>query len=268
MDRYASAQSEALHGRTVYSGRAIMPPSLTVFSLPCAGASAVTYLRWRRRLPAWVQIEPVELPGRGGRLHESTEEGFDALAARLCDELENDPPQRYALYGHSMGALLAYRIAHCLRMRKRQMPLALLVSACAAPSQQDWRRYANRDSAALLVTELRKQNGTPEEVFENPELLSMTLSLLRSDFRVCASFRYEASAPLSIPIHAFGGRADEILPSRLEAWRYESTAEFSLNWFDGGHFFIRQQEEVFLSTLVQRLAGETVEISDAALTSA
>jgi surfactin synthase thioesterase subunit len=245
-----------------------MRPSMTVFCLPCAGASAVTYLRWRRRLPAWVQIQPVELPGRGGRLHESTKEAFETLAAGLCDELEHNLPQRYALYGHSMGALLAYRLAHCLRTRNRPTPEALLVSACAAPSQQDWTRYADRDSAALLVAELRKQNGTPEEVFENPELLSMTLSLLRSDFRVCASFRYQGSAPLSIPIHAFGGRADEIPPANLEAWRGESAREFSLDWFDSGHFFIRQEEESFLSTLVQRLAGETVEISDAALISA
>jgi surfactin synthase thioesterase subunit len=241
---------------------------MTVFCLPCAGASAVKYLRWRRRLPSWVQIQPVELPGRGGRLHESTEEVFEALAVRVCDELENNLPQRYAFYGHSMGALLAYRIAHFLRIRNRPMPRALLVSACAAPAQQDWRRYANRDSPALLIADLRKQNGTPEEVFEDPELLSMTLSLLRSDFRVCASFRYETSAPLSLPIHAFGGRADEILASKLEAWRYESSDEFSLDWFDGGHFFIQQQEDAFLSTLVQRLAGDTAELSGAALTSA
>jgi surfactin synthase thioesterase subunit len=245
-----------------------MPASTTVFCLPCAGASAVKYLRWRRRLPAWIHIQPVELPGRGVRLHEPTQKVFEALAAGLCDELENNLPQSYAFYGHSMGALLAYRIAHFLRMRNRLMPRALLVSACAAPTQQDWRRYANKNSRALLIADLRKQNGTPEEVFEDPELLSMTLSLLRSDFRVCASFRYEMSAPLSIPIHAFGGRADEILPSRLEAWRCESSDEFSLDWFDGGHFFIRQQEDAFLSTLAQRLAGDTVELSVAAVTAA
>jgi surfactin synthase thioesterase subunit len=228
----------------------------------------VKYLRWRRRLPAWIHIQPVELPGRGGRLHEPTQEVFEALAAGLCDELENNLPPRYAFYGHSMGALLAYRIAHFLRMRNRPMPRALLVSACAAPTQQDWRRYANKNSRALLIADLRKQNGTPEEVFEDPELLSMTLTLLRSDFRVCASFRHETSAPLSIPIHAFGGRTDEIFPSKLEAWRYESSDEFSLDWFDGGHFFIRQQEDAFLSTLVQRLAGDTVELSIAAVTAA
>ncbi|MDQ3186796.1 MAG: alpha/beta fold hydrolase [Pseudomonadota bacterium] len=245
-----------------------MPAPLTLFSLPCAGASAAMYLRWRRRLPSWVQMQPLELPGRGGRLHEATEKTFEALAASLCDELGTYPPKRYALFGHSMGGLLAYRIAHCLRTRMRSLPAALLISGCAAPSQQDWKRYADKEGDAALIADLRKQNGTPQEVFENPELLSMTLSLLAADYRICASFRYEELPPLPIPIHVFGGRTDEIHKSRLEEWRFESAVDFSLDWFDGDHFFLRQQEEEFLPILVQRLAGDPVEVPSAAFASA
>jgi surfactin synthase thioesterase subunit len=245
-----------------------MPAPLTLFSLPCAGASAAMYLRWRRRLPSWVQMQPLELPGRGGRLQEATEKTFEALAASLCDELGTYPPQRYALFGHSMGGLLAYRIAQGLRTRMRSLPVALLISGCAAPSQQDWKRYADKEGDAALIADLRKQNGTPEEVFENPELLSITLSLLAADYRICASFRYEELPPLPIPIHVFGGRTDEIHKSKLEEWRSESAVDFSLDWFDGDHFFLRQHEEAFLPVLVQRLAGNTVEVPDAAFASA
>ena len=240
-----------------------MPEPLTLFSLPCAGASAVMYLRWRRRLPSWVQVNPVELPGRGGRLHEAARENFDALAADLCDELGKrlpERPHRYALFGHSMGALLAYRIAHCLRSRGQSLPVALLVSACVAPSQQDWRRYADKKTDLALIAELRRQDGTPEEVFGNPELLSMTLSLLGADYRSCASFRYQELSPLPLPIHVFGGRADEIQASRLETWQKEGVGNFSLDWFEGGHFFIRQNEDAFLSALASRLAGNAGEL--------
>ncbi len=153
----------------------------------------------------------------------------------------------------------------------RPLPVALLVSACAAPSQQDWRRYANKDSDVSLIAELRKLAGTPEEVLGNPELLSMTLGLLGADYRICASFRYQKLPPLPLPIHIFGGRADEIHVFRLEAWQLESTANFSLDWFDGGHFFFRQHEETFLSALAQRLAGDSIKLLDvphAALASA
>ena len=112
-----------------------MPAPLTLFSLPCAGASAVMYLRWRNRLPSWLQVVPVELPGRGRRLHEAPERNLDALAALLCDELGPQLPERYAICGHSMGGLLAYRIAQRLYAERRPLPVALLVSACAARSR-------------------------------------------------------------------------------------------------------------------------------------
>jgi surfactin synthase thioesterase subunit len=194
-------------------------------------------------------------------LHEPAEKTFHSLAAGLCDELEINVSQRYALFGHSMGGLLAYEIAHCLRKRKQPLPVALLMSGCAAPSRQDWKRYAGKETDVELIAELRRQNGTPEEVFENPELLSMTLELLRTDYNICASFRYCELPPLPIPVHVFGGNADEIHPSDLEAWRYESTVGFSLDYFEGGHFFIRQDEEKFLCSLVRRLAEENLPVS-------
>ena len=236
-----------------------MAAPLTLFCLPCAGASAVMYLRWRRRLPSWIQVKPMELPGRGERLSEAPVESLGALAASLCDGLGPHLPRQYALFGHSMGALLAYQIAHCLHARRQRLPMALLVSACAAPSRQDWKRYADKDSDASLIADLRQQDGTPAEVFQNPELLSMTLDLLRADYRVCASFRHQELQPLPLPVHAFGGHADEIPMGRLEAWRLESSASFTLDGFEGGHFFLRQQEEAFLSALVHRLAGDSAE---------
>ena len=239
-----------------------MPAPLTLFSLPCAGASSVMYLRWRKRLPSWIQVVPVELPGRGRRLHEAPERNLDALAALLCDELGPQLPERYAIFGHSMGALLAYRIAHGLRTGSAPLPVALAVSACVAPSLQDWKRYADKTTQASLVAELRKQNGTPEEVFESPELLAMTLGLLGADYRACASFRYQRLLPLPLPIHVFGGREDEIHSDKLEAWREESTVGTSVDWLDGGHFFLRRNEDAFLSVLVKRLAERRTKLSN------
>ena len=238
----------------------LMKP-ITLFCLPCAGARATMYLRWKRLLPSWITVKPIELPGRGSRVNELPKESYTALTESLCNELASSLPERYVLFGHSMGALLAYGIAQSLYARKLPLPAALLVSGCAAPSRQDSGRYHKMQSEAALIADLSKQGGTPEEVFNNPELLAITLDLLRLDYRVCGSFQYTQLLPLPIPIHSFGGRADEIDAAKLNAWRLESARGFTLDWFDGGHFFLRQSEEWFMFALEKRVLESQMEAS-------
>ncbi|MCI0592386.1 surfactin synthase thioesterase subunit [Chromohalobacter marismortui] len=238
---------------------------LTLFCLPCAGASATMYLRWKARLPGWIDVQPVELPGRGTRLAEPCVEDFERLASRLCDELRGHGRlESYALFGHSMGALLAYGMTQRLRAAGAPLPRALLASGSPAPARRDTQGLPGKHDDAALIADLRRQDGTPEEVFANPELLRITLDTLGADYRVCESFGYRESAPLNIPVHVLAGRGDAIEPACMAAWRQETDVAFSLDWFDGGHFFIRQQERQVLSALERILSGQRVEVPDAA----
>jgi surfactin synthase thioesterase subunit len=218
------------------------------------------YLRLRRRLPSWITVQPIELPGRGSRTDEPPQESYAALTESLCEELLPVLPRRYAFLGHSMGALLAYGITHSLSARKLPLPAALLVSGCAAPNHHDHERYTKMQGRAALIADLRKQGGTPEEVFNNPELLAMTLDLLAVDYLVCGSFRHVQLPPQPIPIHVFGGRADDIDAVKLNDWQLTSTRAITLDWFDGGHFFLRHSEEAFLLALVKRLTESLIEV--------
>lgn len=234
--------------------------TLTLLCLPCAGASATMYLRWRRLLPRWIEVVPVELPGRGARLGEDFVEGFEPMVALLCAEHDNALRGNFAFFGHSMGALLAWGMSRRLQAQGRPAPRALLVSGSAAPSQRDPGRFVDIDDDAALVADLRKQGGTPEELFASPELMRMTLDTLAADYRVCKSFSYPGAQalhkPLDVPLHAFAGRQDDIEPRRMQAWSSESAHPgFSLDWFDGGHFFIRQHEAQVLAAVAQRLAS-------------
>lgn len=232
-----------------------MQAPLSLLCLPCAGASATMYLRWRRLLPRWIEVVPVELPGRGTRLGEDFVEDFDALVARLCIEQDAALRGNFALFGHSMGSLLAWGIAQRLRADGRPLPRALLVSGSAAPSQRDPDRFVDMDDDEALIADLRKQGGTPAELFASPELLRMTLDTLAADYRVCRSFEHPGNAPLPVPLRAFAGRQDDVEPWRMEAWSGETASPgFTLDWFEGGHFFIRQHETPVLAVLAQRLA--------------
>ncbi|SAI74501.1 Linear gramicidin dehydrogenase LgrE [Bordetella ansorpii] len=228
--------------------------------LPCAGASATMYLRWRRLLPAWLDVVPAELPGRGSRLAEDIATDFDALVEALCTELSASLQGDYVLFGHSMGALLAYGIAVRLRAEGRALPRALVASGSPAPSRRDPSRFAGLDSDDSLIEDMRKQGGTPDEVYAHADMLRMTLDILRADYQVCRSFRARPQAPLPLPIHVFAGRADDIGLDNLLPWR-EAADACTLDWFDGGHFFVRHEEGDVLRMLERRLQVRTTQVS-------
>ena len=227
-----------------------------LLTIPCAGASATMYLRWRRHLPSSVQLVPLEPPGRGARLGQSFIERFDGLVSWLCQTWQAELRDRYVLFGHSMGALLAWGMAVHQRRTGGRMPEALLLSACAAPSQRDPDRFRGLDSDESLMADLRAQGGTSEAVFAHPDMLRMTLDTLRADYRVCDSFVHDPDeAPLALPVHVLAGRQDDISPGRLEAWRRETVAPFSITWFEGNHFFIWQEEARVLAHLRSLLSS-------------
>jgi len=211
---------------------------LTLFCFPCAGASAAGYLRWRRNLPDWLDIQPVELPGRGSRIKEPPNRDFDSLVQQLTERISCRLPECYAFFGHSLRGLLSYGCAHRLKERKFHLPLAILAACSSAPSRRsNDMRFARLGGEDKLIDELRTLNGTPHELFAHPELLSMTLDAAAADFSLCASFKYEPRPSLETRIFVFGGRSDDIEEEALAAWQVESSARATVEMFDGGSFF-------------------------------
>ena len=221
------------------------------------------YLRWQRSLPRWIRLVPIELPGRGPRMSEPFIEDFDDLVEQLCEAHERHCNGHYALYGHSMGGLIAYGMAMRWRGLARRLPDVLFASASPAPKHREPGYFANKQTDAALIDDLRKQGGTPDEVFENAEMLRITLDTLRADYRVCSGYQYRDTQSLAVPIHVFAGRRDDIEAERILAWESETCARFSVRWFDGGHFFIREHEAEILSAVTRHLVKEPAEVAHA-----
>lgn len=228
--------------------------SINLLALPCAGASATMYMRWRKNIVSTAKLLPVELPGRGMRMEEPYIKNYNEMIHRLCYEQSHHMRQEYVLFGHSMGALLAYGMTIWQRQHNKPMPKALIVSASSAPSKRDIDRFANKDNDEALIQDLITQGGTPRAVFDNAELLRMTLNTLSADYRICQSFIYSPLvSALNVPLFVLAGRRDDIEIEGVEAWRKEAENQFAIDWFDGDHFFIWKQEKEVLSCINQIL---------------
>lgn len=228
---------------------------LPLFCLPYAGAGAGMYRTWGERLAPAVDVMAVQLPGREGRFGEAAHAGMAPLVAEVADALQARSSRRYALFGHSMGALVAFELAHEMRRRGMPLPLLLVVSGHAAPHLARRRAPLHALPSEQFVEELRRLRGMPEEVLANEELMSLLLPRLRADFAVCETYVCPERPPLDCPLVAFGGRDDDcVAPAALSAWRSHTSGPFDMQQFEGGHFFVDQLGQEVTEALGTRLA--------------
>lgn len=222
---------------------------MQLFCLAHAGASAMAYARWRRRLPRWLDVCPLELPGRGARQQEPLCQDLPAMLADLMATWRSECSGPYLLWGHSLGGLLAYELAHALIAAGQNAPLALFASASRAPSlRAQAPRLAQRSDGELL-SRLAGFARLPRELLADPLFHGEMLPVLRSDFALAEGYRYQRRAPLPCALHVLGARHDSLSEEDLRAWRRETRSAFTLEWLEGDHAYLRPQEDELLSLI-------------------
>jgi len=228
-----------------------------LFCFPYAGGAASVYRPWIERLSPDVHVHPVQLPGRETRMREQAFDRIESLTASLADALVPHLDRPFALFGHSMGALIAFELARELRRRQAPAPVRLLVSGHRAPQIPRTRTTRYDLPEPELVAELRHLGGTPPEVLAHPELMQLVLPLLRADFAVVETYTHREAPPLDCPITAFGGVDDRDANEPLmDAWRAQTRGAFALHMFPGGHFFLKDTTSAVLD-LVSRDLRQT-----------
>lgn len=229
---------------------------MRLFCFPYAGGRAAEYYPWRSAFPPQIEVVPVELPGRGRRLATPPLRRLTPLLSSLLPAIERWLDKPFALFGHSMGGIISLELAHLLRETPTSGPAHLLVSGCRAPHMRDKRPPTHDLSDDAFIQYLRRLNGTPEEVFQTPELLDLLLPILRADLELYETYRYETEtrAPLACPITVYGGRQDALVnQEQLAGWRGYTTGCFTRRIFTGGHFYFRTNKTALLTNMVQRL---------------
>lgn len=231
------------------------PARLRLFCMPHAGGGAAEYQSWSASLPATVQICPILLPGRETRFSEPHYTDFDRLTEVLVRELRPHLEIPYAVFGHSMGALLAFECVRRLQKSGSPAPLWLFVSGRRAPDGAvDPEPLHTLPDAEFLDRLNRIYRGIPEELLNNPEILDVFLPTIRADVSVVESYRFEEREPLECPISAFAGETDSSVTwQQLLAWKRQTRRQFAAHIFPGGHFYPREPLLRSLSATVSKL---------------
>jgi surfactin synthase thioesterase subunit len=209
------------------------------------------YVQWARVLAEDLELFAVQLPARETRREEPPYTRFFPLIDALTDALQPWLVPPFVLFGHSMGALLAFELTRELRRRDWPLPVRLLLSGRQAPTIPDQGLPIQHLPDAEFVAQLtQRYGGIPEPILRDPDFLQLFLPTLRADFDVLASYVYRPEPPLPCPISAYCGRRDQRVRSEaLMDWRWQTTEGFETRWFEGDHFYFQTDRKPVLQAI-------------------
>lgn len=237
-------------------------PEMRLICLPHAGGGAAMFYRWADLLPPEIELLAVQLPGREARLREPPLLRMTTIVSRLATALTPLLDRPFAVFGHSMGAMIAFELARELRWREQPLPSRLFLSGRQAPNRHQAETPIHRlDDAALIREVTRRYGGVPAALLADSELLKMFLPAIRADFEVIETYRFVPEAPLACPFAIFAGRDDpQTRAENVAGWSALTSIGTVRRDFPGGHFYLSDVREAVVSAVVDdlRRAGKEV----------
>ncbi|MET8546036.1 alpha/beta fold hydrolase [Kitasatospora sp. NPDC004799] len=233
------------------------PNELPLVCLPFAGSGAGFYRAWNA-VPPGLRVIPLQLPGREELFLEEpftdAATAASALAPQVLELVGGEAP--FALFGHSLGAVLAYELARELGGRSGLRHL--FVSGSPGPGSGRTHRATGLDDEEFLAR-VGEFAGYRHAAFDDPDLRELLLPLLRADVAMHENYVPASDSPLPLPVTSLRG-ADDLLVSRAQAeeWRTTTEASFTYRELPGSHMYLVDSPEVLLTTVASVLTdGDT-----------
>src|SRR5947209_3558437 len=228
-----------------------------VVCVPYAGGSAQVYHALARRIPEQVEFGAVQLPGRWNRWRDPLLTKVSDASRSLAAELTRVSQKPYALFGYSVGGLIAFETARIVaRHTTQQQPQALIVAASRAPAAKPKPPFLHRlpDDEFVRQHADRYPGGVPQAVLDNPDMLRMVLPVLKADTEMFETYQYVPGEPLQCPLYTIAGEQDLLhLQSSMADWQKETTGMFFAETVAGGHFFINTAVDRIRATILRAL---------------
>ncbi|MEU5987674.1 alpha/beta fold hydrolase [Spirillospora sp. NPDC047418] len=226
--------------------------SMRLFCLPHAGGSAVFYRPWAKEVSPAVEVHAVQYPGRADRMADALVADAHQLARLIAGAMVPLMDRPAALFGHSMGAVLAYEVARLLQERGAA-PVHVFASGARPPHDRGGKRVAGKDDDAL-VDEMIKLGGTDEEALRDPELRELVLPYVRNDFALIEDYAHRDGTRLTVPLTAIIGDADaHVSQEQARGWARVTDGRFALKVLPGGHFYLADQQPAVIAEVLRTL---------------
>ncbi|RNL87504.1 type I polyketide synthase [Halostreptopolyspora alba] len=225
-----------------------------LFCFPHSGGGPSAFRDWPTLVPPWVDIVPVQLPGRERRADEAPPSSLDSIVTAVTAAVAPHTDRPFALFGHSLGALLAYEVARHLHREGLPSPERLLVAGVGAPHQGPADRSAAPSSDEALLSEIEELGGVPPQLHENRDLLRAALPGLRADVALFTSYTHQPGPLLDCPVTVLVGEEDPLTrESDTSAWSEVTRGESTVHTFPGGHFFVDEHARAVSRTVLAEL---------------
>jgi surfactin synthase thioesterase subunit len=228
--------------------------SVSLLCLPFAGAGATFYSPWRKLAPPELSVHPLQLPGREWRISETPRSDLHELADLLASEVASEFPRTaaLALFGHSLGAVLAYELARRLLASGRGLA-GLFVSGSPAPGSPRTVRATGLQDAQFIA-EIERFAGYRHAALDNPELRELLLPTLRTDVEMHENYRPRGGVPIDVPVTSLRGASDTLVGAEESAgWAQVTSASYRQVELAGGHMYLVESAKAVLE-----LVGNTL----------
>ncbi|MEU9889399.1 alpha/beta fold hydrolase [Sphaerisporangium sp. NPDC051011] len=226
---------------------------LRLFCFPHAGGSAAVYHQWHLGLSPAIEVRAVQYPGRADRMSEpliSDDARMVSLVTEAMGALLDRP---VALFGHSMGAVLAYETARALR-ELGTPPVHLFVSGRRAPQIPLREEPVAHADDETFMRSLRALGGTDADVLDDPQIRELTFPYVRNDFDLIESYVHRDGPPLACPVTVLAGDEDaQVTPEDVERWREVTTGEVTVRFLPGDHFYLVPRQAEVLAEIDRAL---------------